>query len=507
MIKDNFRRLLLHNDKPHVLVLGDVMLDKFIWGSVDRISPEAPVQIVNIQRENTALGGAANVAHNLAAIDCRVTILGVVGRDENGRTIGKKFDDYGIKKTGLFIDGTRPTTTKTRVIAGSQQVVRIDHETAGPVPAAIETQILAFLKKNIAKFNALIISDYQKGVLTDKIIRGAIRLSRKAGIKTIVDPKRKDFSIYAGSSLIKPNLKEAEAAVGRRLQTEKEVRDAASLLLEKHGFGGVLITRGKDGMFLLEKNYEVNVPATTREVFDVTGAGDTVLAYLGYLIAAGHSFSEATKVANIAAGIAVSHVGTVTVSKDEVLHQLDKTTSGAKKILSMTELNKILPAIRQNSKIVFTNGCFDILHVGHIALFRKAKAFGDKLIIGVNTDASIRRIKGKKRPIVSEQERAHILSALEPVDFVVLFDEDTPIKLIKAVKPDILVKGSDYTVDKVIGHDIVTAYGGKVELVDLIVGFSTTNIVDSILKNYSAERSSAKRPKSKSVIRKITKQN
>ncbi|MBL7960172.1 D-glycero-beta-D-manno-heptose 1-phosphate adenylyltransferase, partial [bacterium] len=345
----------------------------------------------------------------------------------------------------------------------------------------------------IAKFNAVIISDYQKGVLTDKVIQGAIRLAKKSRIRTIVDPKRKDFSVYAGASLIKPNLKEAEAAVGKRLQTEKEVCDAASELLKQHAFGGVLITRGKDGMFLLEKQYSVNVPATTREVFDVTGAGDTVLAYLGYMIAAGHSFSEATKVANIAAGIAVSYVGTVTVTKDEVLHQLDKTTSGAKKILSMTELNKMLPTIRQNSKIVFTNGCFDILHVGHITLFRNAKALGDKLIVGVNTDASIRRIKGKKRPIVTEQERAHILSALEPVDYVVLFDEDTPLELIKTIKPDILVKGSDYTVDKVIGHDVVAMYGGKVKLIDLVVGFSTTNIVDSILKNYSDEKDSTKK--------------
>jgi len=398
MLKENIRSILSHDKKPHILVVGDIILDKFIWGSVDRISPEAPVQVVNIHRENTALGGAANVAHNLAAIDCSVTILGVIGRDDNAKIIEKEFDHIGIKKEGLLIDPTRPTTTKTRVIAGSQQVVRIDHEIATPVSNLIENQLLDFFEKNITKFGAVIISDYQKGVLTDRVILHTIRFAKQHGIKTIIDPKRKDFSVYAGASLIKPNLKEAEAAVDRKLPTESDVRDAASELLSRHGFDGVLITRGKDGMFLMEKQISENVSATAREVFDVTGAGDTVIAYLGYLIASGFSFSEATKVANIAAGIAVSRMGTVTVTKDDVLHQLEENTSGSNKILSVSELNKILSGNRQNKKIVFTNGCFDILHVGHITLFRKARALGDKLIVGVNTDASIKlRCAGKKK--------------------------------------------------------------------------------------------------------------
>lgn len=491
MLKENLRKLLSGEKRPHLLVIGDIILDKFIWGNVERISPEAPVQVVNIQRENIALGGAANVAHNLAAIECKVTVLGVIGQDENAKTVEKEFRNIGIKTDGLFVDPLRPTTTKTRVIAGSQQVVRIDHETASPVSEEMENQLLGFLKKRLTEFDAVIISDYQKGVLTDKVILNTLHLAKQKGVKTIVDPKRKNFSIYAGASLIKPNLKEAESAVDRKLRTEKDIQDAASQLLRAHDFDGVIITRGKDGMFLMERNSYANISSTAREVFDVTGAGDTVIAYLGYLIAAGHSFAEATKVANIAAGIAVSRVGTVTVTKNEVLHQLDEDTSGSKKILTLSELNRILSTIRQNKKIVFTNGCFDILHIGHITLFRKARELGDKLIVGVNTDASIRRIKGKKRPIVSEEERAHILSALEPVDYVVLFDEDTPIELIKAIKPDILVKGSDYTVDKVVGHDVVAAYGGNVELVDLVVGFSTTNIVDSILKNYSDEKTIA----------------
>lgn len=495
MHKENLRQILTQTGKPRILVIGDIILDKFIWGSVDRISPEAPVQVVNIQRENTALGGAANVAHNLAALDCDVTLLGVVGKDENAGILDKEFGRIGIRKNGLIVDPARPTTTKTRVLAGNQQVVRIDHEMASMVSSAVEKKLLAFLRKHLFNFDTVILSDYQKGVLTDPLIRSAIRLSKQKGIPTIVDPKRKDFSIYAGASLIKPNLKEAELAAGRKLRSEKEVKDAAAEMLNKHAFDGVLITRGKDGMFLKEKKSETIISAAAREVYDVTGAGDTVIAYLGYLIASGYSFADAARVANIAAGIAVSRVGTVAVTKEEVMHQLDESSSGTKKILSLPELLRILPTIRRNKKIVFTNGCFDILHVGHITLFRKARELGDLLIVGVNTDASIRRIKGEKRPIVSERERAHILSALEPVDYVVLFDQDTPLELIKSIKPDILVKGSDYTVNKVVGHDVVASYGGQVALVDLVVGFSTTNIVESILKNYGAGSGKTKKRK------------
>ncbi len=490
MLRDNLRSILTGHARPRVLVVGDIILDKFIWGNVERISPEAPVQVVNIQRENTALGGAANVAHNLAAIDADVTLLGVIGNDENGKILRREFKNLGIRTDGLIADLSRPTTTKTRVIAGSQQVVRIDHETALPVSKPIEDRLLIYIRKNMPHFSAVIISDYQKGVLTDRVIRTTIQTAKQHGIKSIVDPKRKDFSIYAGASLIKPNLKEAEAAMGDKLKTEGELKKAAARLLKEHKFEGVLITRGREGMLLRERSSEEIISATAREVFDVTGAGDTVIAYLGYLIACGFSFSEAATLANVAAGIAVSRVGTVTVTKSEVLHQWDENAGGSKKIITLSELMKILPSIRRNKEIVFTNGCFDILHVGHITLFRKARALGDLLIVGVNTDASIRRIKGEKRPIVSQEERSHILSALESVDHVVLFDEDTPLQLIKNIKPDILVKGSDYTVNRVVGHEIVESYGGRVELVDLVVGFSTTNIIDSILKNYSSEKPS-----------------
>jgi D-beta-D-heptose 7-phosphate kinase/D-beta-D-heptose 1-phosphate adenosyltransferase len=486
MEKENLRNLLSSQSKKHVLVIGDIILDKFIWGNVDRISPEAPVQVVNVQRENIALGGAANVAHNLAAIDCGVTMLGVIGQDENGRTVEAELDRIGIDKSALFTDPKRPTTTKTRVIAASQQVVRIDHEITDAIPDRIENQILEYLKNNISNFAAIIISDYQKGVLTDKVILSALKLGKQNKVKTIVDPKRNDFSVYSGASIIKPNLKEAETAVNRRLRTEKDILDAGTTILQNCGCDAVLITRGKEGMILIKASGHENIASTARDVFDVTGAGDTVIAYLGMLLANGHSYSESARIANVAAGIAVSRVGTTTVSKDDVLHEMEDISSGSNKIVTAEELNSTLSAIRKNKQIVFTNGCFDILHIGHISLLNKSKALGDKLIIGLNSDSSIRRIKGKNRPIVSENERAHILAALESVDYVVLFDEDTPLELIKKLKPDVLVKGSDYKIDDVVGYEEVRSYGGKVKLVDLIEGFSTTNIVESILKNHDS---------------------
>ncbi len=489
MKKENLRTILSSGSKKHILVIGDIILDKFIWGSVDRISPEAPVQVVNIQRENIALGGAANVAHNLAAIGCEVTMLGVIGRDDNGKIIEKEFDKTGIHKTAVFTDTQRPTTTKTRVIAGSQQVVRIDHEITDFISQAIEDQMLDYLKANVTKFSAVIISDYQKGVLTDKIILNTLQLAKQNRVKTVVDPKRKDFSIYSGATIIKPNLKEAEAAANKKLGTEDDILDAGRQILRQCDCEAVLITRGREGMLLIEKNSQENISSTAREVFDVTGAGDTVVAYVGMLIAAGHSFSDAARIANIAAGIAVSRIGTSTVTKDDVLHDIEETSSGSKKIMTAPELDSILSVIRKDRKIVFTNGCFDILHIGHITLLNKSKSLGDKLVVGLNSDASIRRIKGENRPIVLENERAHILSALESVDYVVLFDEDTPLELIKKLKPDVLVKGSDYKADQVVGREVVESYGGKVALVDLVSGFSTTHIVESVLKSYgSAEK-------------------
>lgn len=493
LLKEQCRHLVAEATGKKILVVGDIILDRFVWGTVDRISPEAPVQVVQVRRENVALGGAANVAGNLAALGNTVTMVGVTGNDDHAGTVVSEFQRLNLSTDGILRDGRRPTITKTRIIAGTQQIVRIDHEITQPISAGMEKEIIQFLAKVIPGQDLVVISDYQKGTLTDKILFQVLALAERQRLPSIVDPKRKDLTLYGSATLIKPNQKEAEAAWGRKIKTDADAEQAARDLRKRHGFGAVLITRGKEGMTLVDKQGVHRIGATAREVFDVTGAGDTVTAYLAWMLANGRSFEEAATIANIAAAVAVSRVGTVSVRREDVLHELDDMTSGSRKILTADELDTLLPSIRRDRTIVFTNGCFDILHVGHITLLNKARALGDQLIVGLNSDASVRRIKGEKRPIVSEQERAHILSAIAAVDFVVLFNEDTPMDLIRRLRPDVLVKGSDYTVDKVVGHDIVESYGGRVALVDLVAGFSTTNVVESILKNYGGESTSAAR--------------
>lgn len=489
MKQDDLVNILTSKARPEILVIGDIILDKFIWGSVDRISPEAPVQIVNISKENIALGGAANVAHNLVAIGCRTTLAGVIGRDENGKLLRGELRKVGVKDA-MLMDNLRPTTTKTRILAGSQQVVRIDQEKCTPVVEATESKLIDYITKNVGRFKVIVISDYNKGVLTDRVVRETLRLCRESGVLSIVDPKRKDLTVYSGASLIKPNAREAELASGRTFSGFDEIRDTALWIQKKCQIDHVLITLGKDGMFLQEKKKSESIKSTAREVYDVTGAGDTVIAYLARYVALGRTISEAAHIANIAAGIAVSHMGTVTVTADEVLRELHED-AGNRKITTATELQRLLPSLRDGKRVVFTNGCFDILHVGHITLLGKAKALGELLIVGVNSDSSVRRLKGLSRPIVPEKERAHILAALEAVDYVVMFDEDTPMKLIRALQPDLLVKGSDYTPDKVVGADFVESYGGKVALVDLVAGFSTSNIIENIRRSSTQERSEA----------------
>lgn len=485
MKQDHYRKLLLSSECPRILVAGDIILDRFIRGSVTRISPEAPVQVVNVNGESIALGGAANVAHNLAAIGTRVTLAGVIGDDEHGRTVIQEMKQLGIDAGMILTDSRRPTSVKTRVLAGHQQVVRIDREDSSFIPPDTEQRLLSLIEASAASFDLMVLSDYLKGVLTDTVTKRLIRIAQDHDKIIIIDPKRADLSVYAGATLIKPNLKEAEQSVRRKISTAEDAIQAGKELAAQYHFRNVLITRGAEGMTLVTDGGCQHFPATAREVFDVTGAGDTVTAYLARILACGAPVSDAVYLANRAAGVAVSKVGTVSVTREEVLHDLEEVSSGASKIVTAAELSVILPALRKNKTVVFTNGCFDILHVGHITLLTKSRALGDMLIVGLNSDASIRRIKGEKRPIVSEQERAHILAALESVDYVVLFDEDTPIELIKKVRPDILVKGSDYKPEQVVGKDIVESYGGRIQLVDLVAGFSTTNIVEAILKNYS----------------------
>ncbi len=485
MLTEELRQMLSSTRKPKILVAGDVILDKFVWGHVERISPEAPVQVVNVDRENVALGGAGNVANNLAAMGADVLMLSVIGSDAGGEVIRAEFDRIGMPKEGLLIDVHRPTTEKTRVIAGSQQVVRIDKEKTNDVDRDVEDRAMNFFRNHLPDLDLVILSDYHKGFLTDRLLHSILDIAKQARLRSIVDPKRTDFAAYSGADTIKPNSREAERVVGRKLKTENEFLEAAREIRRRFACENVLITRGKDGMLLVDSETHHAIASTAKEVYDVTGAGDTVTAFFGLLLAMGATHSDAARLANVAAGIAVNRVGTVTVSRAEVLRELETRTSGGNKILTAAELSTLLPSVRRNKKIVFTNGCFDILHVGHVTLLNQAKALGDCLVVGVNSDSSIRRIKGKNRPIVKENERAHLLAALESVDYVVLFDEDTPLSLLEKFKPDILVKGSDYRPEDVVGKDVVEAYGGKIQLVPLVDGLSTTNIVNTILKHHA----------------------
>lgn len=486
-MKENLRHLLLTAEKKNILVIGDVILDRFIWGQVGRISPEAPVPVVHVNRENMSLGGAANVAQNIVAVGCQVTMMGVIGKDDFGKQVIAEFQRLGISTEALIETSSRPTITKTRVIAEHQQVVRIDRESTEPISADQEKFFQDYLDHHIRHFDLVVLSDYLKGMLTPALLRHAIDRSNAHQIITIVDPKRSDLSVYAGATLIKPNRREAEQALGVSLSRADTALEVARDLRNRYAFQSVLITLGKDGMALSDTKAELHIPAVAREVFDVTGAGDTVTAYLALMLSNHYPIIESSIIANLAAGVAVSKLGTVTVRREEVFHELERQTSGSSKILTAGELSLILHATRRNKKIVFTNGCFDILHAGHITLLSKAKACGDILVVGLNSDASIQRIKGPKRPIVSEMERAHILSALEAVDYVVLFDEDTPLELIRQLRPDILVKGADYKPEAVVGKDVVESYGGQVRLIDLVPGFSTTHIIESILKNHTQE--------------------
>jgi D-beta-D-heptose 7-phosphate kinase/D-beta-D-heptose 1-phosphate adenosyltransferase len=471
----------------NVLVVGDLMLDEYLWGRAERISPEAPVQVVEVNREDLRLGGAGNVINNLVALGCRVVACSVIGGDDNGSLLQRAFTGKGVDISGLFEDPMRTTSRKTRVVAANQQIVRIDRETREPISAEFEERILRFIDERQGDLKAILISDYDKGVLTGRTLRGIIATARSAGIPVLVDPKGNDFGKYSGASILTPNRKEAEIAAQVPIKDDDGLNQAAQLILNNVDIDALLITRSEKGMSLfVHEAGPLHIPTVAREVFDVTGAGDTVLSMLGLAVACGRSYAEAARLANVAAGIAVGKVGTSTVSPQEIIdavgHGHRDTES---KIKNLDVLAGIVNYARGAGKrVVFTNGCFDLLHAGHVKYLQKARSFGDMLVLGLNSDASVRRLKGDKRPLIGETERAHILAALDCIDYLVIFDDDTPLRVIEALRPDILAKGGDYTLDGVVGREIVESYGGRVELVEFVDGRSTTNIIEKILKNY-----------------------
>jgi len=455
------------------LVIGDVMIDEYVNGNVTSVSPEAPVPIVHIKDVKSTLGGAANVAANIRNLGAKCTLVGVVGEDTDGQILREELQKRGVKWAGICTQ-SRITTKKTRIIGNLHQLVRLDREMNMEPEEAEQERLLNNVRKEIDSADIIIISDYKKGVCTSNICQTIISLAKKEDKKIIIDPKQTDWTRYSGAFLIKPNLKEFYQTIGN---TDNDIVQGAKQLLNKFDISNILITRSQDGMTLVSDNCVDNCQTEAQEVFDVSGAGDTVVATVATAIAAGMDLSDAIKIANIAAGISVSKLGTYAVGLNEIItsinHSYSKKIMSREEVISFAEMSK-----KHGKKVVFTNGCFDILHTGHISLLETAKRQGDVLIVGLNTDDSIKRLKGNDRPINNEYDRAKVLSALEAVDGVILFNEDTPIELVNGIVPNVLVKGADYTIDKVVGADVVSRNGGEVVLVPLIQEKSTTNIIE-----------------------------
>lgn len=469
------------------LVVGDLMLDEYLWGKTDRISPEAPVQVVDIARADLRLGGAGNVVHNLVALGCRVEVASVIGMDDDGRRLQAMLGAVGIDGAGLLLDPRRTTGRKTRILASNQQMLRFDRESREPIGADFETRLVDFIRDRAPELQVILVSDYLKGVLTDGLLQAIIAIGREGGIPVVIDPKGDDYRKYRGATILTPNRKEAQTASGIGIQDEESLRVAGRKLRADLDLEALVLTRSEEGMTLFFRDgREEHLPTQAREVYDVTGAGDTVLSFLAAGLGCGFSLAEAAQLSNLAAGIVVGKVGTSTVSAEELLdaaaylhHDTDR------KIRSRESLARLLEGERQRGRqIVFTNGCFDLLHVGHVKYLQKARKLGDLLVLGLNSDASVRRLKGPKRPLIGEDERAHILAALNCIDYVVLFDEDTPSDLIALLRPHILVKGGDYTADGVVGKELVESWGGRVELINFVDGKSTTNIIEKVLQAY-----------------------
>jgi len=470
-------------ERCRLLVVGDLMLDEYVWGAVERISPEAPVQVVAVSHEDAALGGAGNVVSNLAALGARVAAVGVVGNDAQGRLLVKRLKELGADTGGVLQVRNRVTTRKARIIAEHQQVLRIDHESTRNVSARVSKDLLARASRHIAQVDMVVLSDYGKGLLTRPLIAALAATARGLGKKVVADPKGIDYSKYNGVSVITPNTKEASLAAGIDIRNEQDLKKAAERLLESLSIEGVLITRGKDGMAYFERGRPAIFAGTkARQVFDVSGAGDTVVAVLSLALAAGHPMPSAIGLANAAAGVVVSKVGTATVSRAELQEALSPSHDpSVLKAKSLPELSRIAANLKAAGKrIVLTNGCFDLLHAGHIRLFGASRAFGDVLIVALDDDRSVRSLKGAGRPVISAAERVKILSAIDSIDYVTVFSTRNLRKLIQAVKPDVLAKGSNYESEQVAGRDIVERMGGRVALIPVADDLSSTTIIKGI---------------------------
>jgi len=472
---------ILKNSQPNILVIGDLMIDHYLWGSCERISPEAPVQVVDINKETSVLGGAGNVINNLVTLGANVSVCSVIGNDDNGKELLSMLNSIEVDTTKIVKQEGRQTSKKSRVIAVSQQILRYDKESKSDINRVSSNLLLELIEKHISLFNIVILSDYGKGVLTDSLSQSIITIANANNIKVLVDPKGSDFSKYKGSYLLTPNKKEAILATGIDIIDNSSLQKALIKLKTECDLGVSLITLSEDGIATYEEKLKI-FPTVAKEVFDVTGAGDTVIASIAFALSCGLSLEETAAFSNLAAGVVVGKIGSATVSLAEIEEyeaSLHKSTSDAH-IKNFDDIKSLVDRYRHNGKkIVFTNGCFDILHVGHVKYLQVAKSFGDILVVGLNSDESVSRLKGPTRPVNIAEDRAYLLAALEAVDFVVPFESDTPYELIKMLAPDTLVKGGDYEGKEVIG----TEFAKELKLVDFVDGKSTTKTIEKIQGN------------------------
>ena len=472
-----------------VLCVGDLMLDEFVYGEVSRISPEAPAPVIAVQRSETNVGGAGNVARNVASLGGRCIFIGLVGDDDAGKRLKAELAREKNIESVLVCDPSRPTTRKVRYVSEhfSTHMLRADWERAQAAAGAVEQQLIDAIVPQLTGADIVLLSDYAKGVLTARVIRNVIDAARNANKRVIVDPKSANFAIYRGATLLTPNRKEFAEATRSRADSDQSIAEAAHDAMVLADCEAILVTQSENGMTLVPRKGEpVHVPALPVKVRDVSGAGDTVVAALALALAGGADWEAALRIANAAAAVAVGKKGTAIVTAAELRRKIlpHAYLAAEEKIVasaapSRGELDVHLADWRkQGLRIGFTNGCFDILHPGHVKVLTAARGACDRLIVGLNSDASTKRLKGEGRPVQNERARAEVLAALEAVDLVVIFEEDTPLELIRQVKPSVLVKGGDYTRDTVVGHDIVEANGGVVMLVDILQGFSTTSLVN-----------------------------
>ncbi|MGJ0318690.1 D-glycero-beta-D-manno-heptose-7-phosphate kinase [Aliarcobacter cryaerophilus] len=469
------------NKKPNILVIGDLMIDHYLWGSCDRISPEAPVQVVNVKKESSVLGGAGNVINNLVTLGSVVDVISVIGNDSVANELKSLLEKIDVPTSNLVVENNRKTSKKSRLIASQQQVLRYDMESIDDINENSHKQIIKTLEKNIDKYSSIILSDYGKGVLTTNLTKEIIKIANKNSIKVLVDPKGKDYSKYKGSYTLTPNKKEAMESTNIDIKDENSLIEALKSLKTQCELEVSLITLSEQGIAIFDDELTIK-PTVAREVYDVTGAGDTVIASIAFALGNNLDIKDAIYFANLAAGVVVGKIGSATTTLDEIYeyeYSLHKSNSTSH-IKTFDEIKTLASKLHsQGKKIVFTNGCFDILHVGHVKYLEVAKSYGDVLILGLNADSSVKKLKGPTRPINTQDDRAYILASLESVDYVVIFEEETPYELIKLIKPNVLVKGGDYEGKEVVGQDIAD----ELKLVQFVDGKSTTNTIKRIQEN------------------------